>query len=279
MVTKRERSTIDMAAEPTRYSGMLSGRFIPAPLYVLRGALFIWGHRVLWKYAAAPVAISTFVMGGAYVLLYQVFHRFLGDYAAQEWYWRVLYYALILVLTVVLLVLFFFFFARVASALASPFNELISQKIEELVTGTYHDAPFSVIQLTKDSGRAIGHAFKLLGLYLILLAACLLLLLIPGVGGVLFSAAGWLLAAYMFAYEYLGYPMDRRHYSWNQKRAFIRSRLRATMGFGLGNLVAAAIPFVNLLFIPSAVVGGTLLFLELESSQNRTADEPRPTEN
>jgi CysZ protein len=275
----KKQFAIKMVAEPTRYSGMLAGRLIPAPLYVLRGALFLWGHRVLWKYAAAPVAISLFVMGGAYVLLYHTFYRFFGAYAAQEWYWRVLYYALIFLLTAVLLVLFFFFFTRVASALASPFNDLISQKAEELLTGTYYEAPFSVIQLIRDSGRAIGHSFKLLGLYLILLAACLLLLLIPGVGGVLFSAAGWSLSAYMLAYEYLGYPMDRRRFSWNQKRAFIRSRFRATMGFGLGNLVAAAIPIVNLLFIPSAVVGGTLLFLELEPSRNRPADVPRPTEN
>ncbi len=37
--------------------------------------------------------------------------------------------------------------------------------------------------------------------------------------------------------------------------------------------------FVNLLFIPSAVVGGTLLFLELESPRPRPADGPRPSEN
>jgi len=218
-------------------------------------------------------------MGGAYALLYYTFSSFFGAYAAEEWYWQVLYYVLIFVLTVVLLVLFFFFFTRVASALASPFNDLISQKTEELVTGTFHDAPFSVIQLVKDSSRAIGHSFKLLGLYLILLTACLLLLLIPGVGGVLFSAAGWLLSAYMFAYEYLGYSMDRRRFSWTQKRSFIRSRFRATIGFGLGNLVAAAIPFVNLFFIPSAVVGGTLLFLKLESSDNRPVDKLRSSEN
>ncbi len=126
-----------MDSEASRHFGMLSGRFVPAPLYVLRGALFLWGHRVLWKYAAAPVAISLLVMGGAYVLLYYTFSRFLGAYAGQEWYWRVLYYALIFVLTVVLVVLFFYFFTRVASALASPFNDLISQKTEELVTGPF----------------------------------------------------------------------------------------------------------------------------------------------
>jgi len=246
---------------------MLSERFIPSPLYVLRGAVFLREHPVLWKYASAPIIISLLVMSGAYVLLYFTFGRFLGSFAVQEWYWQVLYYLVVILVTLILVVLFFFFFTRVASALASPFNDLLSQKTEELITGTYSDVSFSMIQLLKDSGRSIGHSFKLLGLYVILLCSCLLLLLIPGVGAPLFSVTGWLLSAYMFSYEYLGYPMDRRKFSWTEKRAFFKSRLRTILGFGLGSLVAASIPIVNLLFIPSAAVGGTLLFLEIESKK------------
>ncbi len=250
---------------------MFLERLTPAPLYVLRGALFLRRHRALWKYAAAPILISLVVMSSAYVLLYFTLGRFLGAFTSQEWYWQILYYFVIAVLTIVLVVMFFFFFVRVASALASPFNDLLSQKTEELITGTYSDVPFSALQLMRDSGRAIGHSFKLLGLYLVLLCSCLLLLLIPGVGGALFSVAGWLLSAYMFAYEYLGYPMDRRKFLWSQKRAFFRSNFRSVMGFGLGNLVTASIPLLNLVFIPSAAVGGTLLFLELESRGGRKA--------
>lgn len=247
---------------------MLSERYIPSSLYALRGAMFLWKRRVLWKYAVAPILISFTVMSLAYVVLYYLIHRFLGAFASQEWYLQILYYFLAFVLTVLLVVLFFFFWTRVASALASPFNDLLSEKTEELVTGNYRETPFSAIQLIKDSGRAIGHSFKLLGIYLVLLLACLLLLLIPGFGSALFSVAGWLLSAYMLAYEYLGYPMDRRRFSWSEKRSFIRSRFKTVMGFGLGNLVAASIPFLNLLFIPSAAVGGALLFLELESQGN-----------
>jgi CysZ protein len=68
----------------------------------------------------------------------------------------------------------------------------------------------------------------------------------------------------MFAYEYLGYPMDRRGLSFHDKRRFLRTRLKSTLGFGVGNLVVASIPLVNILLIPAAVAGGTLLFLDLE---------------
>jgi CysZ protein len=242
----------------------LTRKLLPAPFYVLRGALFLKAHRKLWKYAAAPLAISAVILTASYWLLYHLFARFSAPYSDVEWYWRVLYYLVLAVVGVVLLIVFFFLFTRLASALAAPFNDLISQKTEELVTGAFIEAPFSVIQVFKDSARSIYHSLKILGLYLGLLLATLPLLLIPGVGGVLFSIAGTLLSAFMFSWEYLNYPLDRRKFSWSDKRLFFQSSFRSVMGFGLGSVAMAAIPVVNLLFIPAAVVGGTLLFLDLQ---------------
>lgn len=247
-------------------TGLLTRSFFPAPLYVLRGALFLWAHRELWKYAAAPLAISVVVLGGSYVLLYHIFFKLVGHMVNEQWYWQALYYGLLAMVTVIILVVFFFIFTLVASALASPFNEVISQKTEQIATGTFRETPFSVIMLVKDSGRAVAHSFRVLGLYLLLLASALLFLLIPGIGSLLFAIAGALLSSYKFAFEYLGYPMDRRRFSWRDKRAFLKSRFGSIMGFGLGNLAIASIPVVNLFFIPAAVVGGTLLFLDLDSS-------------
>jgi CysZ protein len=251
-----------------------STSLLPAPLYVLRGALFLWRHRVLWKYAAAPLAISTAVLGMSYVVLYYFVRKFLTPLTTEAWYVQALYYLLLIVLVLLFAVIFFFLFARVASALAAPFNEVISQKTEELVTGSFIETPFSVVQLVRDSTRAIVHSFRVLGIYVGLLIAALLLLLVPGAGPLLFSAAGALLSAYMFAYEYLGYCMDRRRFSFREKQSFLRSQFRSVMGFGLGSVAAATIPVVNILFIPAAVVGGTLLFLELHSPDGRNSVRP-----
>jgi CysZ protein len=248
-------------------TGVRTRRYLPASLYVLRGALFIWSHRVLWKYAAAPLAISFMVLGGSYILLYHFFSKLVGHMVTEQWYWQVLYYVLLVVVSVVVLVVFFFVFTLVASALSSPFNDVISQKTEQIVAGNFREAPFSVVSLVKDSGRAIAHSFRILGIYLMLLVSALLLLLIPAIGSLLFAVACGLLSSYMFAFEYLGYPMDRRRFSWREKRAFLQSRFRSIIGFGLGNLAIASIPLVNLFFIPAAVAGGTLLFLDLQHSE------------
>jgi len=248
-------------------------RVFSSPFYVLRGALFIWAHRVLWKYAAAPLAISAVVLGVSYYLLYKFFVGTVSGFMGETWYWQVLYYFVVVIVAVIMLVVFFLLFTRVASALAAPFNELISEKTEQLVTGNFDDASFSVIQLIKDSGRGIYHSFKILGIYVLLLLAALILLVIPVIGAILFTVATVLLSSYMFAYEYLGYPMDRRRLPFKDKRSFLRSRLKTTMGFGLGNTAVASIPIVNLLFIPAAVVGGTLLFLELHSGDRESSSQ------
>jgi CysZ protein len=249
------------------------GRFVPAPFYVIKGAYFLWSHRVLWKYAAAPTAIGFLILGGSYWLLYRLLSHFLNIYAGGVWYRQVLYYLLLVVATVLLSVLFFFVLTRVASSLAVPFNDLLSQKTEEIVRGDFYDTPFSVSRLIKDSARSIGHSLKLLGIYVALLIVVLLLLLIPAVGAPLSTLAGALISSYMFAYEYLGYPMDRRRFIWKEKQRFLRSRFRSAIGFGIGNVVVASIPFLNLFFIPAAVVGGTLLFLDLSAESKHESQQ------
>lgn len=241
-------------------------RFIPAPLYVLRGALFIRSHRVLWKYAAAPMLISMAVLGIGYGVAYWLFFRLMSPLSGGEWYWQVLYYVVAVLVTVLLLIIIFFVFTFVATAIASPFNELLSEKTETLVKGTFQDTPFSFIGLLRDSARSIIHSLAIVGIYVGTLIMSLPLLLIPGLGHILFAGVGALLSSYLFAFEFLGFPMDRRRYSFTEKRRFIHSRLRSALGFGLGNVVVASIPLVNILLLPAAAVGGTLLFLELKAA-------------
>lgn len=255
------------SANSPHETAFLTEKVLPAPFYVLRGALFLKSHRQLWKYAAAPLAISTAILTASYWLLYHLFSRFMAPYSGMEWYVRVLYYTVLAVAAVLLMVMFFFLFTRLASALAAPFNDLISQKTEELVSGTFSETPFSAMHLFRDSARSIYHSLRILGLYVVLLLAALLLLLIPGVGSLLFTATGTMLSAFLLSWEYLNYPLDRRRFSWNEKRAFFQTSFRGVMGFGLGCAAVAAVPVVNLLFIPAAVVGGTLLFLDLERGE------------
>ena len=263
-------------AQQFRASRVPSVSLFSSLFYVVRGARFLWAHRVLWKFAAAPTVISAVLVGGSYVLLYKLSVKISEFLDTSAWYSAALYYVTFALIATLMAVIFFFLFTRIASALAAPFNDVISRKTEELITGTPDEAPFSVILLLKDSLRCLYHSLKILGIYLGLVVAGLLLLFIPGFGPILYSLVGALLSAYLFSFEYLSYPMDRRRFSWKEKKTFLRSRFRAVIGFGLGSVVMASIPLVNLLFIPAAVVGGTFLFLDLDAGeQGRLPGRPR----
>ena len=179
-------------------------------LYVLQGIRFLRSHRSLWKYAAAPVILSAIFFGGAYVLLYRLYSHYAAPLEGIQRFGMILYYLALAMLTAVLFLIIIFFFGKIVSALAAPFNDMLSQKTEELLSGSSLEQPFSVIALFKDAGRSLAHSFKLLGLYLALLIGALVLLLIPGMGPFLYALTGIVISAIMFAFEYLGYAMDRR---------------------------------------------------------------------
>ena len=250
-----------------------------SPFYAIRGAVFLWKHKTLWKYAIAPILISILVLCGSLGLSYYLIHHYLGgwlqSFLGTAWYWQILFYVVVVLTGLLVLVISFLMFAILAGAIAGPFNDMISEKTEELVTGRLNTAPFLFSQMVKDISRGVWHSLRILGLYVGVLIPSLLLLLIPGVGFGLFGFVIGLLSSYLLAFEYLGYPMDRRRYSFKEKRAFVHSRMRSALGFGFGNFLWASVPFANILMIPAAAVGGTLLFLNLSGSAADLSERSR----
>jgi CysZ protein len=259
-----------------------SGKFLSSPFYVLRGAIFLWKHKTLWKYAIAPILIGILVLtvslGLSYYLIYHYLGGWLQNFFGPAWYWQIVYYLVVVIAGLLVLVISFLMFTIIATSIAGPFNDMISEKTEELVTGRVSNAPFSFNQMIKDISRGVWHSLRILGFYVGVLIPSLLLLLIPGIGFGLFGFVIGLLSSYLLAFEYLGYPMDRRRYSFKEKRAFVHSRMKSALGFGFGNFLWASIPIVNILMIPAAAVGGTLLFLNLSRSAADHLEQSR-TEN
>jgi uncharacterized protein involved in cysteine biosynthesis len=84
------------------------------------------------------------------------------------------------------------------------------------------------------------------------------------------TAAQLFLAAMFFAVDYLSYPLERRGVLLaRDKKAFANNHFGASLGFGAMMTLIALIPFVNFLFLPLGVVGGTLLFADLSGEKAR----------
>ena len=114
-----------------------------------------------------------------------------------------------------------------------------------------------------ETGRSMIEAIKEILLYLAVLLLLLLLNLLPLVGSVLFSVLFTLVTIFWLALTYLNFCLVRHGYRLGDKLRMIRRNPITVFGYGLVIFGGVLIPIVNLAFIPSAVVGGTLLCLDL----------------
>ena len=153
------------------------------------------------------------------------------------------------------------------NVVAAPFNDFLSEEVERLITGT-PGPPFSLAVIFRDTVRTVGlEALKLLIYLVIMVPLWLVSLAFPVVGQVIYSIFAFLFTAVYFAVDYIDWPASRRNKSMTYRFGMLTDHFMPMFGFGTGVWLFLFVPFVNLLFMPAAVAGGTMLFLELEGEE------------
>ena len=113
--------------------------------------------------------------------------------------------------------------------------------------------------------RTVGLELTKLVIYLaVMIPLFMLSFALPGVGQILYSVVGFLFTALYFAIDYIDWPAARRNKALGYRSQVLKERFAACFGFGTGVFLFLWVPFLNLFFMPAAVAGGTLLFLDLE---------------
>jgi CysZ protein len=146
----------------------------------------------------------------------------------------------------------------VANWLAAPFNGLLSEKVEALLT----DQPLNnggAFDVVKDIPRTLSRELSKLGYYLPRAAGFFLLYwILPIVGQVLW----FLFLAWMMAVQYKDYPFDNHKISFARMRQALKQRQGLSYSFGITTAVFSMIPLVNLVVMPVAICGATALWVD-----------------
>ena len=154
-----------------------------------------------------------------------------------------------------------YLFTAVALIIASPFNALLAEKAEELVTGRPVDSLEGLGAALLAMPRGIVRELIKLLYYLPMAAFVLLVSFIPGINAV--APVLWLLlGAWMMSIQFVDYPMDNHQLSFADVKEAVRARRLSSMGFGGLVALCTGIPIVNFFVVPAAVVGATLLWCE-----------------
>jgi CysZ protein len=220
----------------------------------------------LIQYVLIPFLINTIVFSAAVYLGLDFFGSTVVEYIPQgeAWYWSVLYWFLWGGAVLLTAVLVFFSFTVVGNLLASPFNDLLSERTEEVLSGNLNDEPFALGRFFRDALSTILLEAKKMWIFVVVMVLILPLNLLPGVGNTIYTVLAISLTLFFLSFEYLGFVLVRKRQFFRDQKSYIFARKFLMLGFSCGVMVILAIPFFQLLCIPLAVIGVTRLWCEEE---------------
>ena len=213
----------------------------------------------LRKYVWIPLAINFVVLGaimyygiGQYDSLMSLITGWLPDWLAF------LAGVLTFLAAVMIFALGIYLFTIIANIIASPFNAILAEKVEEhLVPGLVRESPGVIVILGRSVAREVSKLLYLLPR----LIGLLLLSVIPGLNAL--APFAWLLfGAWMMSIQYVDYAADNNQLSFPGLRTRLGGARMPALLFGLVVYFLLAIPVVNLFLMPIAVAGGTVLWVQ-----------------
>ncbi len=159
-------------------------------------------------------------------------------------------------LTVVMYFIVSWTFVLIVSLIASPFNDIISNRTEKILMGEVPESlDKSIGRLLKRFAFTIVNELKKISFIVIMTFLALILNFIP-----ILSPVSFVLSALLFAIGFVDYSWSRHNLHF---RECVSSTRRLFLGFSLSGCVflgLVAIPVVNLFTLPYAVIYYTIFF-------------------
>ncbi len=164
-----------------------------------------------------------------------------------------------------LLIVVFYSFSVVANLIAAPFNSLLAEKVELLLTGQPLENNANTTTWIAELLPTLGSEFSKILYSLKWMIPFLLLLFLPVIGPILW----FLYTAWMLAVEYAEYPMSNHGVTFIELRDKLRQRRGLSVSFGGTVALLGMVPIINFIVMPSAVAGATILWVrELKPATN-----------
>ncbi|MBF0175756.1 MAG: sulfate transporter CysZ [Magnetococcales bacterium] len=232
-------------------------------LYAQRG-IRILTKPGLRRFVAVPLLVNCVVFGLGTWYIYQTYRSTIGwllDWIPSWLHWLEWVIAPMFVVSLVLVL--FFAFTLVANLLGAPFNGLLADRVEQLLSEQATTVPQhgDVKRILKEMLPAI---LDELGKVLHVVKWMIPIFFITAIPGInLLAPLIWtLFTAWFLAVGYLDFPMSNNRLKGREIRERIREKRLTVMGFGVGVLFMSSIPVLNLLAMPAAVAGATALWVE-----------------
>lgn len=225
----------------------------------------------LYRYFIYPVIICILLFIGGTALISEFTNylnkelvEYLNIDAAGSETMSVISDILKVVLFVGLKIIFFFVGAAIMKYLVliimSPVMAMLSQRIDELITGKKY--PFNLGQFIKDILRGSLIALRNMLIQFALIAICFMLMPIPVLGWIM-PLFLLVINYYFYGFSMMDYTSERNKMGIIQSIRFIRRNKGLAIGNGFIFALLFAIPFIGVIIAPIlGVAAGTIVAME-----------------
>lgn len=242
--------------------GLVDGFAMPA-----RAAVLLCRTRGLKRYALLPLLVN--LMAYALVVLLAVYLIWNWDLIVPSWEWipgvgkflsRIVNWGVAvfkwLLVIPLLMAVCYSTFTAVGMILASPFNDILSERVERLIHGNCRDVPGSSARQLVRGCRSTLVSLRIVLRQLVIMTLALPLLLIPVIGIVPF----FLLTAYFAGVGFLDIPMAANQLDHRQRRVLVAGHQWSILGLGIAIELLFLVPFAAIFVLPLGVIGATMLY-------------------
>ena len=248
--------------EKAHKSGLkLEGNPVYGAGCLVRGGKLL-GHPRLRPFVIVPLAVNVLLFGALIGWGLNALAAWVNEWMA--WIpegWSLIKWILWPLIGIAIALVTGYAFTAVALFIASPFNALLAEKAEELLTGRPVPGLEGFGAALIDVPRGMVRELTKLLHYLPVALFVLLVSAIPAVNA-LAPLLWFLLGAWMMSLQFVDYPMDNHQYRFRDVRRAVAERRLSSLGFGGLVAACAGIPIVNFFVVPAAVVGATILYVE-----------------
>ena len=213
----------------------------------------------LRRFVFIPLIVNLLFFGFAFYFMFLKLDVYMAE--LQQWLPESLAWltsALWPIALLFLLVTFSFIFSSVANWIAAPFNGLLAEKVENLLSGE-EQTTGSALDIIKDVPRTLSREWCKFKYYLPrALGFFILYWLLPIIGQIMW----FLFLAWMMAVQYKDYAFDNHKINFNEMKSALKQHKSLSYSFGITTAIFSMIPIINLVVMPVAICGATALYVD-----------------
>jgi CysZ protein len=226
---------------------------------IARGFGFLRKHPRLWVWVIAPalitLALLVAIVAGVVAVATPLVARVTSG--LPSWLHAVGGSLLWIVVVAALAVAAWFVYVALVGVIAGPFCEMLSEAVEEQLTG-HTGSPFAFGRFLREAAIGIGHGLRRLVVSLVGTALLFALSFVPVIGAFAAIGLGAWFAARAAAYDAYDGVLSRRGLAYRDKLAYLSRHRGRSLGLGAALAGLLLVPGVNLVALGFGATGATL---------------------